>query len=65
MTQGDVTDWAERVGISVRARGPAGEEDMFLAEGHNLDPRAELQAKVARIQVHILPKVRAGEWAPN
>jgi hypothetical protein len=61
--RGQVTDWAEKVGISLRARGPEGEEDMFLAEGrHNLNPRAELQAKVARLQNHILPKVRAGEW---
>jgi hypothetical protein len=35
---------------------------MFLAEGHGLDAPAELEAKVARLQNHILPKVRAGEW---
>jgi hypothetical protein len=62
VTQDQVDDWAEKAGITVRARGPEGEEDMFLAEGRTLAPRAELQAKVARIQIHILPKVRAGEW---
>jgi hypothetical protein len=62
LTQGEVTDWGERVGISLRARGPQGEEEMFLAEGHNLEARAELQAKVARLQNHILPRVRSGEW---
>jgi hypothetical protein len=66
MLQGDVeqepvTDWAEKVGISLRARGPEGEEDMFLAEGHGLGARAELEAKVARLQNHILPRVRGGE----
>jgi hypothetical protein len=60
--QEQVDDWAGKVGISIRVRGPRGEEDMFLAVGHNLDPRAELEAKVARLQDHILPKVRAGEW---
>lgn len=60
--QDDVDDWAARVGIGIRARGPRGEEDMFLAEGHGLAPADELRAKVARLQNHILPKVRAGEW---
>jgi hypothetical protein len=62
VTQEQVDDWAGKVGISIRVRGPRGEEDMFLAVRHNLDPRAELEAKVARLQNHILPKVRAGEW---
>ncbi len=62
VTQDQVDDWAGKVGLGIRARGPAGEEDMFLAEGHGLDPCAELQAKVARVQNHVLPKVRAGEW---
>jgi hypothetical protein len=62
VTQAQVDDWAEKVGEYVRATGPKGEEAIFLVEGNELDPRAELRAKVARIQVHILPKVRAGEW---
>lgn len=62
VTRERVDDWAAKVGISIRARGPEGEHDIFLAEGHNLDPRTELQSKVARLQSHILPKVRAGEW---
>jgi hypothetical protein len=62
VTQEQADDWAGKVGISIRVRGPRGEEDMFIAVGHNFDPRAELEAKVARLQNHILPKVRAGEW---
>jgi hypothetical protein len=65
VAQDQVDDWAGKVGLSIRVRGPEGEEDMFLAKGHNLDPRAELQAKVARLQNHVLPKVRAGEWTQN
>ncbi len=57
-----VDAWASSVGIGIRARGPIGEEEMFLAEGHGLAPADELRAKVARLQNHILPKVRAGEW---
>jgi hypothetical protein len=67
LLQGDVThdqvdDWAGKAGITVRARGPDGEEDVFLSVGRGLDPRARLEAKLARIQNHILPKVNAGEW---
>jgi hypothetical protein len=62
VTQHQVDDWASRVGIGIRARGPRGEEEMFHAEGHHLDQRAELEAKVRRLQNHIIPKVRAGEW---
>lgn len=62
VTPEQIGDWAGKVGISIRVRGPRGEEDMFIAVGHNLDPRAELEAKVARLQNHVLPKVRAGEW---
>lgn len=67
LLQGDVTDdgvddWSAKAGITIRIRGPEGEEDMFLATGDTLAPRARLEAKVARIQNHILPKVRAGEW---
>jgi len=62
VTQTHVDDWASSVGVGIRARGPNGEEDMFLAEGCHLDPPGELRAKVARLQDHILPKVRAGEW---
>ena len=62
VAQADVDDWAGKVGVGIRARGPRGEEEMFRAEGHDLDPRMELQAKVARLQNHILPKVNAGEW---
>lgn len=62
VTQSDVDGWASSVGVGIRARGPTGEEEMFLAEGHHLDPAEELRAKVDRLQNHILPKVRAGEW---
>jgi len=67
LLQGDVThdqvdDWAGKAGITVRIRGPEGEEDVFLSLGRGLDPRAHLEAKLARIQNHILPKVNAGEW---
>jgi hypothetical protein len=63
-TQDEVDDWAARVGVGVRARGPRGEEEMFLAEGHGLAPADELRAKVRRLQDHILPRVRAGDWTP-
>jgi hypothetical protein len=62
VTQTKVDNWASGLGIGIRTRGPKGEEEMFLAEGNELTPRAELDAKVARLQNHILPKVRAGEW---
>lgn len=62
VSQEEVDDWAGRVGVGIRTRGPRGEEEMFLAEGHGLAPVDELRAKVARLQDHILPKVRAGEW---
>jgi hypothetical protein len=69
LLQGDVThdqvdEWAGKAGITIRARGPEGEEEVFLSVGHGLDPRARLEAKLARIQNHILPKVNAGEWTP-
>lgn len=64
VTHEQVDGWASSVGVGIRARGPRGEEEMFLAEGHNLAPADELRAKVARLQDHILPKVRAGEWTP-
>ncbi len=63
VTHDQVDDWAGNAGITVRVRGPEGEEDVFLSVGRGLDPRARLQAKLARIQNHILPKVRVGEWA--
>lgn len=62
VSQKEVDDWAGCVGVGIRARGPRGEEEMFLAEGHSLAPADELRAKVARLQNHIMPKVRAGEW---
>jgi hypothetical protein len=62
VTQEEVDDWAARVGVGVRARGPRGEEEMFLAEGHGSAPADELRAKVRRLQDHILPRVRAGDW---
>jgi hypothetical protein len=62
VTQAQVDSWASGLGVGIRARGPHGEEEMFLVEGNELDARAELRAKVARLQNHILPKVRAGEW---
>jgi hypothetical protein len=65
LTQTQVDNWASGLGVSIRARGPKGEEEMFLAAGHHLDPRAELEAKVDRIQNHILPKIQHGDWTPN
>jgi hypothetical protein len=67
LLRGDVTheqadDWAGKAGITIRVRGPEGEEDVFLSVGRGLDPRARLEAKLGRIQNHILPKVNAGEW---
>jgi hypothetical protein len=64
VTQAEVDQWSGSLGVGIRARGPEGEEDMFLVEGHNLEPSDELRAKVARLQNHILPKVKAGEWTP-
>ncbi len=61
-TQDQVDDWAGKIGITIRARGPEGEEEVFLSVGHGLAPKARLEAQLARIQNHILPKVRAGEW---
>jgi hypothetical protein len=61
-TQAQVADWAGRVGLSIRAWGPEGEEDLFMVEGNGLDPKEELRAKVGRIHLQILPKVRAGQW---
>jgi TIR domain-containing protein len=62
VTRTQVENWASSVGVGIRARGPDREEDMFLAEGCHFDPPGELRAKVTRLQNHILPKVRAGEW---
>lgn len=62
VTHDQVDDWAGKAGITVRVRGPEGEEDVFLSVGRGLDPRARLEAKLARIQNHVLPKVNAGEW---
>ena len=62
VTREEVDDWAARVGVGIRARCPLGEEEMFLAEGHDLTPADELRAKVARLQTHILPRVRTGDW---
>jgi hypothetical protein len=59
-----VDDWEGKAGITVRLREPGGEEDMFLSVGRGLNPRARLEAKLARIQNHMLPKVKAEEWTP-
>ena len=62
LTQAEVDDWASGVEVYIRERRSKGEEAMFRAHGKGQGAKSELEAKIARIQNHILPEIRHGDW---
>jgi hypothetical protein len=65
LTAEDVQDWAGKVDVTIRNRCTPAWAARFLAEGHALAPRDELNAKIHFIHDELAAKIRADWFLPG